>query len=122
MDSNVDRVFMLFRYIIAGTTTKGESKMTDEIESREARHGERTIEINLRFWTDNLAEEEGHILPGNCWSSGVIGVPRNRAHDIGPTQPQPFNSLMEIPSVLEQIFIEAGIEVHIGGRMARYIA
>ena len=33
-----------------------------EIEEREAPHGEKMIELRVRFWT-NLASEKGHVIP-----------------------------------------------------------
>ena len=38
---------------------KGGVHMTGSIESREAKYGERMIEVRIRFWTDEITEGEG---------------------------------------------------------------
>jgi hypothetical protein len=37
--------------------------MSDDAEAREAAHGEKTITLTLWFWTNDLAEQKGRILP-----------------------------------------------------------
>lgn len=36
---------------------------TTDVQEREAQHGQKMIEVKLRFWTDEIAESEGNILP-----------------------------------------------------------
>ncbi len=33
------------------------------LEAKEAKHGQKMIEVKLRFWTNGIAEEPGKILP-----------------------------------------------------------
>ena len=33
--------------------------MSESVESREAKYGEKMIEVKVRFWTDKIAEGEG---------------------------------------------------------------
>ena len=96
--------------------------MSSEVESKEAVHGEKMIEVKIRFWTNNIAETKGHILPKHGWPSGMVIVPANKSHGISAKDPIPFNSLMEISSVLEQVLIESGITVHPGGKMKSYLS
>ncbi len=94
--------------------------MPEKPESREARLGEKMIEIRIRFWTDELAEE-GRIQPKHAWTSGVVRMARNESHDITPNNPRPFNSLMDMPRVIEMVLIEHGVKLHRLSRMAKYI-
>ena len=89
-------------------------------DEREAEHGEKMIEIKIRFWTDSIAEQSGKIRPKHAWSGGVVRIERNDAHGIIPQKPVPFNSLMELPSVIEKVLIAHGITLHISRRMQRY--
>ena len=78
-----------------------------------AKHGEKTIEVSLRFWTDDIAETKGRIRPGHCWSAGTVRVPKNDSHGISGQHPSiPFNSLREITSAIDKAMTEAGITIH----------
>lgn len=95
--------------------------MAEPVQSREAKYGERMIEVKVRFWTDQIAEGEGQILPKHAWTSGVVRMERNESHSIIPKDPRPFNSLMELPQVIERVLIEHGIVLHRLGKTAKYI-
>ena len=99
------------------------SKRTQEkfgFDQREADYGERMIEIKVRFWTDNIAESKGKIRPKHAWSSGVVRVERNESHGIIPNGPVPFNSLMDLTSVIEKVLLAQGITLHPSLKMQRY--
>lgn len=81
-------------------------------ESREALHGKKMIEVKVRFWTDNIAEDRGKIVPKHCWNSGVIRMSSNDAHGINASKPVPFNSLSEIMPKLEKVLKQNGIHIH----------
>ncbi len=91
---------------------------TDEVQ---ANHGEKMIEVSVRFWTNDIAETEGHIKQKHCWSSGTVTLPRNGSHGISSEEPQPFNSLMELTSAIEQAMIDAGIRMHTGRKRELYV-
>jgi len=93
----------------------------ESVENREAKWGERMIEIKVRFWTDQIATGKGQIKPKHAWCSGVVRIERNNAHNIIPTSPRPFNSLMEIPATMEKVLIEHGITLHHGNKMSKYM-
>lgn len=95
--------------------------MPETIESREANLGEKMIEIRVRFWTDELAEETNQIRPKHAWTSGVVRMARNESHNIRPENPRPFNSLMDLPRIIEMVLIEHGVKLHRLGKMAKYI-
>lgn len=85
-----------------------------------APHGEKMIEVKVRFWTNNIAGR-GKISPKKARSAGVVRMERNDAHGIKPRRPLPFNSLAEIPLAIEQTLIDHGIVLHASRRMRQYI-
>lgn len=88
---------------------------------RAAPIGERMIEVKVRFWTDKIAGKSGQIIPKVAWTSGVVRLERNESHGIKPGNPIPFNSLMEINSIIEKALIAHDIELKPSRRMRRYI-
>ena len=95
--------------------------MIESIQSHEAKSGERMLEVRVRFWTDEIAEGKGQIMPKHAWTSGVVRMARNESHGITPKEPRPFNSLMELPQVIERVLIEHGIKLHRISKMAKYV-
>ena len=95
--------------------------MAESVESREAKLGERMVEVRVRFWTDQIAEGEGKIVPKHAWTSGVVRMGHNESHGISPKNPRPFNSLMDLPRIIEMVLIEHGIILHRIGKTAKYI-
>ena len=39
------------------------SKKNNKVAAQEAEHGEKMIEVKIRFWTNSIAEQEGKIIP-----------------------------------------------------------
>jgi hypothetical protein len=91
--------------------------MTQEVE---AAQGQKMIEVTIRFWTDDLAEQPGHVVPKKCWSSGVVRVSPNQSHGITGKNPVPFNSLSQIVPTIEELFIAHGIKVVPSSHERRY--
>jgi hypothetical protein len=98
-----------------------ERKMPQDIESREAKHGEKMIEIKLRFWTDDIAEEQGRVIPKHAWTGGVVRMEANKSHGIAPKKPAVFNSLLDVGAVIEKVLIEHGVILHPSGKMRKYM-
>lgn len=95
-------------------------KKTEEAAAREARHGERMIEVKIRFWTDGFAPK-GKVIPKNAWTSGVVRIEPNKTHGIKPQNPIPFNSLLDVGSAIEEVLIKHGITLHPSRRMRKYV-
>lgn len=89
--------------------------------SRQAPQGERMIEVKVRFWTNNIVKGKGRVVPGEAWSNGVVRMERNTVHEIEPRPPRPFQSLMDLPSVLEKVLIEHGIVLHPSRRARKHL-
>jgi hypothetical protein len=95
--------------------------MPENIEAREAQHGEKMIEIKLRFWTDNIAPERGKVIPKHAWTGGVVRMEANGSHGIRSAKPKVFNSLLEVGAVIEKVLIDHGVVLHPNERMKKYV-
>lgn len=88
----------------------------------EAKHGEKMIEVKIRFWTNNLAPQAGRVLPKHAWAGGVVRMEPNRSHGIAPLSPRVFHSLLDVTAVVEKVLIEHGVVLHRSTRMKKYFA
>jgi hypothetical protein len=93
----------------------------EDIESREAQEGEKMIEVKLRFWTNAISTEPGKVVPKHAWASGVVRMQCNRSHGIVPSNPRPFNSLLDVGAVIEKVLIDHGVTLHPDSRMRKYL-
>jgi len=89
--------------------------------TQEAAHGERMIEVKLRFWTNGLAGKAGEIVPKHAWAAGVVRMEPNKSHGIVSMHPKPFHSLMDVGAVIENVLIEHGLMLHPSRKMQKYI-
>lgn len=92
-----------------------------KIEELEAKHGEKMIEVKIRFWTNDIAEGSGKILPKHAWTSGVVRMERNEAHGISPQSPVPFHTLMDLTTIVERVLIAHKIKLHPSRKLTKYI-
>ncbi len=92
-----------------------------QIQAKEAEHGQKMIEVKIRFWTNDIAEGKDKILPKHAWSSGVVRIQKNKSHDIKPSNPKPFHSLLDIGSVIEKVLIDHKITLHRSKKMEKYL-
>lgn len=97
-------------------------KLVDDVASKEAKHGEKMIEVKIRFWTNDIAKGNGRILPKHAWTSGVIRMEANQSHGIVPGNPRPFHSLLDIGAVIEKVLVEHGIVLHPSQKMRKYVS
>ena len=89
--------------------------------ARVAKHGEKMIEIRIRFWTDAIAKKKGEIVPKHAWDGGVVVMDGNRAHGIDPAAPQPFNSILDLPSTLAKVLTQHGVILHTSRKSRKLI-
>jgi hypothetical protein len=87
----------------------------------EAKHGDKMIEVKVRFWTNDMAQEPGKVVAKHAWSSGVVRMERNDSHGIVPGTPTPFNSLLDLGAAIEEALIEHGIVLHPSRKMSKYV-
>lgn len=95
--------------------------MTDRAEAEEAAHGQRMIELEVRFFTNELAET-GRVRPKEGWTRGVVRVTPNDVHGIESSRARHFNSLAELPATIERVLIENGITLHAVGKTSKYLS
>lgn len=82
--------------------------------------GEKMIQIKVRLRTNGIAQS-GKIRQKHGWTCGTIGIEKNSSHAIGPSSDIPFNSLLELPSRIEQLLIREGITIYPNQKMRKYI-
>lgn len=93
-----------------------------DIAARDAKHGQKMIEVKVRFWTDDMSAETGKIIPKHAWASGVVRVERNEAHGVTPSAPIPFNSLLDLGVSIEKALVQHGIVLHPSRKMRKYFS
>ena len=93
----------------------------ENVEAREAKHGEKMIELKIRFWTDELCEP-GKVIPKHALTAGVVRIKPNKAHGISPGKARPFNSLLDLGASIEKVLKEHGIVLHPSSGMRSYIS
>jgi hypothetical protein len=90
--------------------------------SLQAKHGEKMIEVKVRFWTNNIASRRGKVIPKHAWSSGVVRMEPNESHGIKPGNPKPFHSLLDVSAIIEKVLIEHGVVLHPSRTMKKYMS
>lgn len=83
--------------------------------------GERMLQVNIRFWTNDIAGKKGDIIPKHAWASEMVKMEANKTHGIRAGSPLPFHGLMDLPGVIEKVLIAHGIILHPGKRMKKYL-
>ena len=86
-----------------------------------APHGEKTIELTVRFWTDDIAPRKGQVVPKHAWTHGTVRPVTNATHGITRGKAVPFNSLMEIGRAIEKALIAQGVSLHPNTTMQKYL-
>jgi hypothetical protein len=79
------------------------------------------IQVNILFWTNDIAPTKGRILPKHAWADGIVRVERNSAHGIDGSQEAFFHSLMDLNAKIEKLLLANGIVLHPGRRMSKYV-
>jgi hypothetical protein len=97
-------------------------KKVIDVASLEAKHGEKMIEVKLRFWTNDISAESGKVMAKHAWTSGVVRVEKNSSHGIKPGKPRPFHSLLDVGAIIEKVLIEHEIVLHNSKTMKKYMA
>jgi hypothetical protein len=76
------------------------------------------IEVSVRFTTDGLGEK-GQVLPKHGWTIGFVNLRANSRHGITSENPVPFNSLAELPVVIERVLAQQGVKLHLNSKAKR---
>jgi hypothetical protein len=91
------------------------------VDSKAAVHGQKMIEVKVRFWTNDLADGAGRIRPKHCRTSGVVRLKRNETHGIKDVKPIPFHSLLDILAAIEKLLIREEIKLHPSRKMRKLL-
>ena len=91
------------------------------MEEVKAGKNEKMITVNIKFFTNEIAEQPGHIKPKHAWTKGMLKLQANASHGIKSSEDIPFNSLMELTRTLERMLIREGITLHICRDMGKYL-
>jgi hypothetical protein len=91
-----------------------------DIESKSAPRGEKTLELTVRFWTDDIVKK-GKIRPKHGWAKGTVSMNTNSAHGIRSKSPIPFNSLLGLGVAIEKVLVKNGVTLHATGTTRKYI-
>jgi hypothetical protein len=97
-------------------------KRGKELSSAEAQHGEKMIEVKIRFWTNNISRTKGQIVPKHAWSAGVVRMEPNKSHGIVPESPEPFHTLMDVTAVVEKVLVRHGVVLHMSRKLRKYLS
>jgi hypothetical protein len=91
------------------------------MDALEAKQGKKMIEVRLRFFTNDIAQQSGKIIPKHAWTEGVVYMQGNESHGIGRGNPRPFHSLLDIGHVIEKVLLEHKIVLIPGRTMEKYV-
>jgi hypothetical protein len=75
----------------------------------------KTIEVSVRFFTNKLSRK------GEGWTSGTVSMVASPVHGITSPKARIFNSLLQLPAVIEKTLKEHGIKLHISKGMKKYV-
>ena len=89
--------------------------------ARAAKHGDKMIEVRIRFWTDKISDQENTIIPKHAWDGGVVVMDTNKSHGIVPGPPRPFNSLLDLSSTVSKVLVDHGITLHTSTKTRKLI-
>jgi hypothetical protein len=75
------------------------------------RDDNKMIEVDLRFWTNNLGDQ-----PKHAWAAGMVFVRKNTRHGIGSSrrfsEGVPFHSVAQISSAVEKALKAQGVKLN----------
>lgn len=89
--------------------------------TKKALPGERVIKLEVRFFTNALAKGNGQVRPKHAWTAGMVTVAANPSHGIRAAGGSPFQSLLQLPAVIEKVLCSRGIRLHTSGTMKKYM-
>ena len=82
--------------------------------SVKAKKGEKTIEVRIYFFTNNISKKKGEINQKECWESGRVMVTPNKSHGIKSKRAETFSSVSSLTRTIEKVLISQNIKIHPG--------
>ncbi|MCK4456298.1 MAG: hypothetical protein KAW39_01005 [Thermoplasmata archaeon] len=80
------------------------------MKDKKPRYGEKTIELTVRFWTNDISRKENHIVPRVCWEHGMITLKKNESHGLAVKR-KPFKSIAHLSRAVEELLKASNVEV-----------
>ena len=74
----------------------------------------KTVSVNVRFWTDDIAPVKGDIIPKHTWDRGTVEVVVNDRHGIRSAESVPFHGMYDLERATRKALRAAEIIQHIG--------
>jgi hypothetical protein len=72
------------------------------------------IKVTVYLRTDVLpGANEGEIVPGHAWASGVVRVRPSKAHRLRVGQPMPFSGMTQVGTAVEEALTAADVTLHL---------
>lgn len=96
--------------------------MAKENTGCKAEMGEKMLEIRIRLWTDQIAENKGEIIPKHALDTGIVYMTRNKSHGIESSESEKFHSLLGLPAAIERLLLKNQIRLHLGRHSKKYHA
>lgn len=90
------------------------------MEAVKAPKGERTIELTVRFFTDDIDNRSGYVVPKHAQECGAVHINANKSHGIKSQDPIIFNSLPQLHAAIERVLIQNGINLIVSNRTKKY--
>jgi|HubBroStandDraft_1064217.scaffolds.fasta_scaffold35763_2 hypothetical protein len=75
-----------------------------------APHGQKTIALTIRFWTDGIAPK-GKVAPGKAWNSGMVRFKMSETHGIEDCDWVPFDNLEAVVPAIKKAARRAGVKL-----------
>jgi hypothetical protein len=92
---------------------------TPRLRSSPAKHGDKMIELRVRFFTNGIARAKGKIVMKNAWDGGFVAMDSNESHGISPKPPKPFNSILQLQAVIADVLTDHSIVLHRGQKLRK---
>ncbi len=78
-----------------------------------AKRENKMIEVRVKFWTNAREDDatEWKTMKATGYGAGLVTLPRNDLHDIGPASPVHFHTMGQILPAIEEILARAGVRI-----------
>lgn len=84
-----------------------------------SKEGNKTVEVRLHFFTDQIAANGGVFKAKHAVSVGTARLPTNPRHGITKGECHYFESLAELPATVAKALAAHGITLHPGKKQSR---
>jgi hypothetical protein len=76
--------------------------------------GDKTIRMEVVFWTNNLADSKGEQIAKHAWAQGKVFMSTNDAHGIKRGRGTDFYDMLDLPVAIKAELVKAGVKLRSG--------